>query len=109
MISKWAARKRAQRAVTNTERCEMCGTTNGRLERHHDDYQKPIDVMILCPKCHAKREMETGQRKAKATKLCPICGVAFTHYTHSRNQTCSKACLSELGRRNAYKRWRPSS
>lgn len=109
MISKWAARKKAQRAIQTLESCEMCGATGVRLERHHEDYQKPLEVMILCPTCHSHREHENGQRKPKAAKTCPICGAVFTHYTHSRNRTCSRQCLSELGRINAKKRWHPTS
>ena len=32
--------------------CEACGSTN-KLHGHHEDYSKPLDVMWLCPVCHA--------------------------------------------------------
>lgn len=31
--------------------CEKCGAT-GKLHRHHPDYSKPLDVVVLCRACH---------------------------------------------------------
>lgn len=33
--------------------CAHCHTTEN-LERHHPDYSKPLEVITLCEKCHAK-------------------------------------------------------
>jgi hypothetical protein len=30
--------------------CEVCGGVS--TERHHPDYSKPLEVMIVCRKCH---------------------------------------------------------
>jgi 5-methylcytosine-specific restriction endonuclease McrA len=38
-------------------------------------------------------------------KTCAVCGKDFSDYSHIRAKTCSRGCLSELGRRNARKRW----
>lgn len=34
--------------------CEVCGTEE-KVEAHHEDYSKPLDVMWLCFKHHRER------------------------------------------------------
>lgn len=34
------------------DRCEKCGVT-GKLQMHHPDYSKPLDVQTLCAQCHS--------------------------------------------------------
>jgi hypothetical protein len=50
------------RAIRNGELvrgpCERCGTT-AKVQAHHHDYFKPLDVQWLCFKCH--REHGHGQ------------------------------------------------
>lgn len=107
MISRDAARKRAQRAVPALKCCR-CGTTTGRLERHHTDYQKPLDVQVLCGKCHARTEQLSGQRRVKKKVSCAVCKKRFFP-THSGGRTCSRKCLRKIGSVNARKRWPETS
>jgi hypothetical protein len=58
---------RARTAVSNGLRdgkitkgpCVHCGTTE-KVQAHHHDYSKPLDVEWVCFKCH--REREHGQK-----------------------------------------------
>ena len=45
--------------IKKPERCSMCGESL-KLEMHHHDYAKPLDVVWLCPKCHAKEGVFNG-------------------------------------------------
>lgn len=104
-ITKHAARKRAQRAI-EMKQCQRCGRTNLKLNRHHADHQKALDVMVLCTECHAIVDQKLGNRLTKKTSICVICGGEFLPKDSHPHKTCSEKCFSELGRRNANKRWR---
>lgn len=62
-----AKKYRARRLLLNAVKrgdicrqpCEVCGTTR-RVEAHHDDYSRPLDIRWLCFKHH--RELMHGQR-----------------------------------------------
>jgi len=44
--------------------CSRCPSTV-RIQAHHDDYARALDVLWLCPVCHAARHAEIKQlRKA---------------------------------------------
>lgn len=108
-MKKNTVRKAAQRAISLIgKECIDCGSTKS-LQRHHPDHDKALDVVILCQPCHVKAEQETGTWGSgpRTVKVCPICDAEFTNYSHIRVKTCSRGCLSELGRRNAMKRWHP--
>lgn len=47
-----AVGKAINRGVLVKQPCEVCGTTKGRIDAHHDDYDKPLEVRWLCRKHH---------------------------------------------------------
>lgn len=46
--------------ITRPATCSRCPSTD-RIQAHHDDHSKPLEVMWLCPMCHANRHKELGR------------------------------------------------
>ena len=46
---------RRGRRMVKPDKCSLCGKKT-RLEAHHSDYSKPLDVQWLCHGCHRKIE-----------------------------------------------------
>lgn len=72
--NKWTqinAKKRwATNAVNNAIRdghivkpdfCSECGKTDCRIEGHHCDYNRPLDVIWLCSACHKAWHKKNGE------------------------------------------------
>ena len=59
------ARKKVQYAVktgklTRPDTCSRCRRAE-IVESHHEDYDKPLDVIWVCKRCHAELEMENSR------------------------------------------------
>lgn len=39
--------------MTKPDKCELCAK-KAKVEGHHEDYSKPLDVLWLCKSCHTK-------------------------------------------------------
>lgn len=42
------------------EDCADCGASKEITERHHEDYDKPFDVIWLCRPCHLQRHKKAA-------------------------------------------------
>ena len=38
--------------IQKPDTCSECGGTQPRIEAHHSDYTKPLDIIWLCTPCH---------------------------------------------------------
>lgn len=70
VLEKAVSRGRVKRKTA----CETCGSTakfkNGRtaIQAHHPDYNKPLDVMWLCQRCHHewhRKQKPTPRREGR--------------------------------------------
>jgi len=50
-----AAKAVKKNLIVPKQECESCGATGIKLQKHHEDYSKPLDVTWLCSVCHGIR------------------------------------------------------
>jgi len=50
--------------IIKPEKCSKCGREGIKINGHHDDYNKPYNVIWLCDKCHAERHREIKKTEA---------------------------------------------
>ena len=44
-------------ALVKPDACPKCGASDRRIEAHHSDYNKPLDIEWLCSGCHRQAHM----------------------------------------------------
>lgn len=67
-LAKIKARAIARQALTigkikKSDKCDKCGK-GGKLQNHHPDYSKPLNVKWYCVKCHGKAHRKPDAQKS---------------------------------------------
>lgn len=58
-IVRVCAGKAIRRGAIKRRPCEKCGRVD-RIEAHHSDYSKPLEVQFLCVSCHKQEHYNAG-------------------------------------------------
>ena len=70
--------------------CETCGSMEN-LQRHHKDHGKPMEITVLCRKCHGRVSAARRWAGHSKTRECLWCQATYMP-TRSRQTTCSRSC-----------------
>ena len=70
----WRAHAAVSKAISEGKlvrptACTQCGSSE-RIEGHHENYSKPLDVMWLCRVCH--RELHMAKNRAKKARRAAL-------------------------------------
>jgi hypothetical protein len=89
----WAVESGKIKKPTN---CECCQKPSNKLEGHHKDYSKPLDVIWLCPPCHGYTH-----------RLCDDWEAYHKEVTSELLEACKKALgfIEELEYRRIANNW----
>lgn len=61
LVSKYVKKGKLKRP----KRCQKCKTDKGKIEGHHENYEKPLEVRWLCFECHKKEHLMLNQMTIK--------------------------------------------
>ncbi len=48
--------------LSKPDTCQCCGATDCRIDGHHDDYAKPLQVKWVCRSCHVEIHRQEDER-----------------------------------------------
>lgn len=65
MAQSAVARAVREGALVRPDACERCGGSETRIEGHHPDYHRPLDVRWLCIPCHAQADARRRLRDSR--------------------------------------------
>lgn len=57
--------------LVRPEKCEYCGC-NGKIEAHHRDYGKPLEVIWVCRKCHGAFHEDSHEHNPDNVQQTPL-------------------------------------
>jgi hypothetical protein len=83
--------------------CEICGKEQAK-ERHHRDYSKPKEVMLLCEKCHYEEHKKLFDSQQDKTSNADEVKKAMSPTPLNRDKTVDpqpESIDSDLGRLNS--------
>lgn len=90
----------AQRYVPLKDYCQVCGakkSEGARLERHHADYSKPLDVITICRSCHKKIPTNHNINIDLSNRYCGSCSKTWPE--------CGKSHKMEAGEERVCSLW----
>lgn len=109
----------ARGELVRPEVCERCGLGGvakdgrSRVQAHHHDYDKPLEVEWLCADCHIKTH-GPGRRKTEAHGTtnrytqgcrCEECRRAKTQHDHAGRRARAASGRIPHGTANGYQNW----
>jgi len=53
--------------LVKPDNCEECGKPQKNLHGHHEDYEKPLEVIWLCPICHRAKHKRVSRLSLSAS------------------------------------------
>lgn len=62
--------------IDRPDHCQACGCSSEehRIEAHHDDYERPLDIIWLCTPCHRRADAARVAREAGMNPFDPYAG-----------------------------------